>query len=150
MQNLSSPNRFYLTLPLYEFWSFNKMLNIKKIDIYTFLQIYDFSSFWADFNYLFLSTVNKCTITMIIIIIIMKIIIIIIIIIIITVKSLLERHFCGITIKCLKTNVILWQKAVLHTTTLMLCKAKQVLGGPAKWRVTVSEELRFMTPYLES
>ena len=82
------------------------MLNIKKIDIYAFLQIYDFSSFWADFNYLFLSTVNKCTITMIMIIIIM-IIIIIIIIIIINVKSFLERHFCGITIKCLKTNVIL-------------------------------------------
>ena len=71
---------------------------------------------------LFLSTVNKCTIT--------------VIIIIINVKSFLERHFCssflerhfcGITITFLKINVLLWQKAVLHVTTLILCKARQVL-----------------------
>ena len=52
---------------------------------YVFVQIYDFSSFLTDFNYmkLFLAKVNRCIIT---------------IMIIINVKSFLERHFCRILI----------------------------------------------------
>ena len=62
---------------------------IKKIKIYAFIQMYDFSSFLADFNQFFLSilyetsfcsTVNKCTIA-------------IMIMIMINIKSFLEKLF---------------------------------------------------------
>ena len=62
---------------------------IKKIKIYAFIQMYDFSSFLADFNHFFLSilyetsfcsTVNKCTIA-------------IMIMVMINIKSFLEKLF---------------------------------------------------------
>ena len=93
-----------------------------KYRIFPLFKLILISFFCQNYVKPFLSTVNKCTITMIIIII--------------NVKSFLERHFCssflerhfcGITITFLKINVLLWQKAVLHVTTLILCKARQVL-----------------------
>ena len=40
-----------LTFPNDDFWNFDETLNvIKKINIFAFIQIYDFSSFLADFN----------------------------------------------------------------------------------------------------
>ena len=51
MQNIYSPNRFGLTLPHNNSSSFDKNSNIiRKINIYAFIQIYDFSSFLADFH----------------------------------------------------------------------------------------------------
>ena len=50
------------------------------------------------------------------------------IIIIIKAKSFLKRHFWGSFNKqFLKTNLLFWKKNVLHTTTPMHCKARQVL-----------------------
>ena len=46
MQNIYSPDRFYLTFPHDGSGHFDKILNIKKIlDIYAFIQMYDFPSF---------------------------------------------------------------------------------------------------------
>ena len=44
------------------------------------------------------------------------------IVVIINVKNFLERHF-------FKNKRTFIKKAVLHTTTLMHCKARQVLGN---------------------
>ena len=51
----------------------------------------------------------------------------IIIIIIINDKSFRKRHFCGISKTFFKNKLTFMKKAVLHTTTLMHCKARQVL-----------------------
>ena len=49
-------------------------------------------------------------------------------IIMVNVKSFLKRHFCGdFNKQFLKINLLLLKKAVLHTTTPMHCKARQVL-----------------------
>ena len=52
----------------------------------------------------------------------------IIIIIIIDAESFRKRHFCGISKTLFKNKLTFMKKAVLHTSTLMHCKAKQVLG----------------------
>ena len=59
---------------------------------------------------LFLSTANKCTIA-------------IMILIMINIKSFLKRSFCGISINSFRKQTY-W--SVLHRTTLMHCKARQV------------------------
>ena len=87
-----SPNKFYLTFPHDESWNFDKILNvIKKLMLTLLCKYMIFPLVLADFNYvkLFLSTVNKCIIT-------------ITIIIIINVKSFLERHFYKILINSLR------------------------------------------------
>ena len=61
---------------------------------------------------LFLSRMNKCTIT---------------IITIIHIKSFLERLFYGSSINSFENKRTFTKKAVLHTTTLMHCKARHVL-----------------------
>ena len=96
MQNIYSPNRFYLTFPHGNFRSFDKILNIIKKPIFTILykcMIFPLCFGWSLFVLimwnLFLSTFNECTIIIVIIIIIK----IIMIIIIINVKRFLEIHF---------------------------------------------------------
>ena len=93
--NTYSPSRFYLTFSHENSWSFDKILNLIKNLILTLLYKYmTFPLFWlilSSFfclNYAkpFLSTINKCAIT---IMIIAKII---------NVKSFLERHFWWISI----------------------------------------------------
>ena len=48
-------------------------------------------------------------------------------IIIINVKSLLEGHFWRISINKFENKLTFVKKNVLHTTTLLHCKARQVL-----------------------
>ena len=42
-------------------------------------------------------------------------------------KSFRKRHFCGISKTFFKNKHTFMKKAVLHTTTPMHCKARQVL-----------------------
>ena len=129
-QNMYSPNRFYLTFRRDNSWDFDEILNVIKKNIHAFIQIYDFSSFWLTLinlfpHYVKPSYVNTewcaiCTITLVIIITI-------IIIIIINTKNFRKRHFCGISKTVFKNKITFMKKAVLQTTTLMHCKARQVL-----------------------
>ena len=48
-------------------------------------------------------------------------------IIMINAQSFRKRHFCGISKTFFKNKLTFMKKAVLHTTTLMHCKARQVL-----------------------
>ena len=48
-------------------------------------------------------------------------------IIIINAQSFRKRHFCGISKTFFKNKLTFMKKTVLYTTTLMHCKAKQVL-----------------------
>ena len=50
-----------------------------------------------------------------------------IMIIIINAKIFPKRHFCGISKTFFKNKLTFIKNAVLHTTTLIHCKAKQVL-----------------------
>ena len=106
MQNMYSPNRFYITFPHDNSWNFVKILNLIKKLIFKFLyedMIFPLfgwlklTPFFKIMWNLLISTVTKCTIT-------------IMIIIMIDVESFLERHFSGIS----KINLLLWKKAVLH------------------------------------
>ena len=91
VQNIYSPNRFYLTFTNDNSWNFDKIVNVIKNLIFTLYTNLWFFLFFGWF-YLalfliclktFLTTVNKCKIIKIMIIIT------------INVKSFLERHFCG-------------------------------------------------------
>ena len=114
MQNMYSPNRFYITFPHDNSWNFLKIWDLIKKLIRTFLyNIWFFLFFgWLKLTplfkimwNLFISTVNKCAIT-------------IMIIIMIDVKSFLERHFRGIS----KINLLLWKK--LYCIQPLSCAAK--------------------------
>ena len=48
-------------------------------------------------------------------------------IIIINAQSFRKRHFYGISKTFFKNKLTFMKKSVLHTTTLMNCKARQVL-----------------------
>ena len=51
MPKIYSPNLFYFTFPNGDSWNFDKISNVlKKTDIYSFIQLYDFSSFSTDFD----------------------------------------------------------------------------------------------------
>ena len=93
MQNMYSPNRFYITFPHDNSWNFVKILNLIKKLIFKFLyedMIFPLfgwlklTPFFKIMWNLFILTITKCTIT-------------IMIMIMIEVKSFLERHFSGIS-----------------------------------------------------
>ena len=50
MQKIFLPSRFYLTFPGDDSWNFDKILIVKTMNIYAFIQICDLSSFLADFK----------------------------------------------------------------------------------------------------
>ena len=49
------------------------------------------------------------------------------VIIIVNVKNFLERKFCGSSINRFRKQTYSWKKAVLDTTILIHCKARQFL-----------------------
>ena len=55
MQNIYSPSRFYLNILNDNYWNVDKILNVynEEFNIHEFIQIYDVSSFLADFNEIF-------------------------------------------------------------------------------------------------
>ena len=68
-----------------------------------------------------------------------------IIIIIINVTNFLERYFCGISINSLrKQNYFYEKKTVLHTTSLMHCKARHVLCDPFSTNQGNGSEMTFV------
>ena len=76
-------------------------------------------------------TVNKCITT-------------VMIIIIINVKNFLERHFCGFQLTVLEIKRIFMKKAVLHTISLIHCKARQVLRDLLSTNQENSSEMAFV------
>ena len=66
-------------------------------------------------------------------------------------KSFMERHFCRISIERFRKYIHFNEnKAVLHTTTLMHCKARHVLRDLFSTNQRNDSEMTFATGILKS